>query len=146
MARAFASMSALVLLVVASVAGAQITTYAQVKAQKGVKLSPEEARMLVSGAKIHNRTTTGSTYSWDTKANGTLVASSDGRGVDSGRNNYGTATGTWQIDDRGRFCVKIAWQRGPENWCRSLYNVGGKFYAVSGTGDDAAAHELDIRH
>jgi hypothetical protein len=146
MTRAVASMSALGLLIAASVAGAQITAYAQVKAQKGVKLSAEEARMLISGAKIHNRTTTGSTHSWDTKADGTLVASSDGRGLDSGRNNYGSATGTWQIDDRGRLCVKIAWPRAPENWCRYVYNVGGKFYAVNGTSDDAVAHELNIRH
>ena len=58
----------------------------------------------------------------------------------------GGSTGTWRIDPKGAYCVNIDWPGTVENWCRRLYKVGDKYYAVKATAeDDTAAHELTIK-
>jgi hypothetical protein len=58
-----------------TVAAAQITTYADVKAKNGVQLSTAELKQLMPGAKVISRTQAGSTRTWENKPDGTLNAS-----------------------------------------------------------------------
>jgi hypothetical protein len=61
---------AIVSLGVCSLAGAQVTSLADVKAKNGVQLSAEELKQLMPGAKVIGRTQAGST--WRVADNGRL--------------------------------------------------------------------------
>jgi hypothetical protein len=126
-----------------SLAGAQVTTLADVKAKNGVQLSAEELKQLIPGAKVTSRTQAGSTRTWTNGADGTFVASSDGRGF-SGKTNYSTAAGTWRLADNGRLCVTIKWTLSAEDWCRLIFKVGDKYYGVGKLDDSAPASEFEI--
>jgi hypothetical protein len=134
---------AIVSLGLCSLAGAQITTLADVKAKNGVQLSAEELKQLLPGAKVVSRTQAGSTRTWTNGSDGTFVASSDGRGF-SGKTNYSTAAGTWRVADNGRLCMKINWNVTPEDWCRVMFKVGDKYYGVGRLDDNAPASEFEI--
>jgi hypothetical protein len=56
-----------------SLAGAQVTTLADVKAKNGVQLSAEELKQLMPGAKVVSRTQAGSTRRWENDPDGTLL-------------------------------------------------------------------------
>ena len=126
-----------------SLAGAQVTTLADVKAKNGVQLSAEELKQLMPGAKVVSRTQAGSTRLWTNNADGTFTASSDGRGSTANRNSYGTAAGTWRVSDNGRLCVTIQW-RAPEDWCRLVFKAGDKYYGVGRLEDNAPASEFEF--
>jgi hypothetical protein len=125
-------------------AGAQVSTYADVKAGKGAQLSAQELRELMPGAKVVSRTQAGSTRHWRNKPDGTFSATSDGRGVSGGRNAYATAEGTWQVTDNGRWCVKIPWPRAQDDWCRYMFKLGDRYYGVSALSDEAPASEFEF--
>jgi hypothetical protein len=127
-----------------SLAGAQITTLADVKAKNGVQLSAEELKQLMPGAKVVSRTPQGSTRSWTNNADGTFAASSDGRGFAGGKTIYSTGAGTWRVGENGRLCVKINWNVTPEDWCRVMFKVGDKYYGVGRLDDNAPASEFEI--
>jgi hypothetical protein len=126
-----------------SLAGAQVTSLADVKAKNGVQLSAEELKQLMPGAKVVSRTQAGSTRTWTNGADGTFVASTDGRGF-SGKTNYATAQGTWRVADNGRLCVKINWTVSADDWCRVMFKVGDKYYGVGRLDDNAPASEFEI--
>jgi len=123
---------------------AQITTYAGVKANGGVQLSGAELNDLMPGAKVASRTQQGSTRTWENKPNGTLNASTDGRGFAGGRNNYASAEGTWKVNESGRWCVNIKWPAAADDWCRIMFKVGNKYYGVSRLEDTALTMEFEI--
>jgi len=131
-------------LVVWSAAAADILVYADVKSNGGVQLSAAQLNELLPGAKVISKTQAGSTRTWQNKTDGTLSASTDGRGVSGGRNAYATGEGTWKVADDGRWCVKIGWPRNPDDWCRFMFKVGDKYYAVSRTEDSAQTMEFEI--
>jgi len=126
-------------------AAAQAATYAEVKARSGVRLSTADLKQLMPGAKVVSRTQAGSTRTWENKPDGTLTASSDGRGSFGGRNSYATANGTWRVTGEGRFCVTIKWPVNPDDWCRYMFKVGDKYYAVSRLDDTANTMEFEFR-
>jgi hypothetical protein len=127
-----------------SLAGAQITTLADVKAKNGVQLSGEELKQLMPGAKVVSHTPAGSTRRWTNNADGTFVASSDGRGFAGGKNIYSSGAGTWRVADNGRLCLSIKWNVTPEDWCRVMFKVGDKYYGVGRLDDNAPASEFEI--
>lgn len=135
---------AMLLLGSCPLAGAQVSTYADVRAGKGVQLSAQELRELLPGAKVISRTREGSTRHWQNKADGTFSATSDGRGVSGGRNAYASAEGTWQVTDNGRWCVKIPWPRAPDDWCRYMFKLGDKYYGVGTLSEEAPASEFEF--
>jgi hypothetical protein len=76
-------------------------------------------------------------------ADGTFVASSDGRGF-SGKTNYSIAAGTWRVADNGRLCVTIKWNVAADDWCRVMFKVGDKYYGVGSLDDNAPASEFEF--
>lgn len=137
-------MIALLALGLCAAAAAEITTYADVKANGGVQLTTVELNDLMPGAKVISRTQAGSTRTWQNKLDGTLSASSDGRGVTGGKNAYATGGGTWKISDNGRWCVKIDWPRNADDWCRVMFKVGDKYYGVWKLEDTGQTMEFEI--
>jgi hypothetical protein len=140
----FRAIAAALALGLCTCAAAQITSYADVKAKNGVRLSTADLKQLMPGAKVISRTEAGSTRTWENKPDGTLNASTDGRGVSGGRNAYAASPGTWQVTDGGRFCVKIPWPRSPDDWCFHMFKVGDKYYGVGKLDDSANANEFEF--
>lgn len=138
------SATALLALGFCTLAGAQVSSFADVKAKGGVQLGAADLKELMPGAKVISRTPTGSTRSWSNKPDGTFVASSDSRGFSTGRTVYVTASGTWRVSDEGRFCVKIQWTTIQEDWCRLMFKVGDKYYGVGKLDDTAQASEFEF--
>ena len=138
------SMLVMLMLALCPVASAQVPTLADIKAGNGVQLSAQELRDLMPGAKVVSRTLAGSTRHWQNKPDGTLSATTDGRGVSGGRNAYATAQGTWHVTDTGRWCVKIPWPRAQDDWCRFIFKLGDKYYGVGSLSDEAAASEYEF--
>jgi len=140
----FRSLLALLAFALSPPAGAQVSTLADVKAAKGVQLGAQELRDIMPGAKVVSRTQAGSTRRWQNKADGTFSATSDGRGQSGGRNTYASADGTWRVTEEGRLCVKIAWPRSPDDWCRYMFRLGDKYYGVGSLSDETPASEFEF--
>jgi hypothetical protein len=125
-------------------AGAEAPSFSQLKSEHPVRLTAPELQQLLPGAKVVNVTSNGSTRSWRNKPDGTLVASSDNRGINSGRSLPTSGDGSWHIDKRGRWCVSIQWMRSKDDWCRYMFKAGGKYYGYSQLEDNAVGHEYLI--
>jgi hypothetical protein len=95
------------------------------------------------GAKVVSHTNAGGTRNWENNANGTFVASSDGKGG-TGRARPGSGTGTWRVDDKGTYCVTIQWNMAPEEWCRYIFKTGDKFYGFGRLDDTAQSTEFEF--
>ena len=140
----FYAIAAAFFLGTSSLAGAQPTTFAEVKSKNGVQLSAAELRELMPGAKVVNRTPAGSTRHWENKPDGTFSASTDGRGFAGTRNAHASAPGTWRVTDNGRLCVKIQWTRPVDDWCKYIFKVGDKYYGVNRLDDNAQTMEFEF--
>ena len=138
------SIIAIISLGLCSLASAQVTTLADVKAKNGVQLSAEELKQLMPGAKVVSRTQAGSTRRWENKPDGTFSASTDGRGFAGTRNAYANAPGTWRVTENGRLCVTIKWTAAVDDWCRYMFKVGDKYYGVPRLDDNAPASEFEF--
>jgi hypothetical protein len=118
-------------------------------AQGATQLAKDELQALLPGAKVESKTAQGSTRFWENSADGSLVASSDGRGGNSSftAGAKSTARGTWQLSDNGTYCVLLEWKRTTEQWCRYIFKSGDKYFAVKSTVDQSTvAHELAFSH
>ncbi|HEX7271854.1 MAG TPA: hypothetical protein VF420_06870 [Casimicrobiaceae bacterium] len=138
---------ALVTLAAAGLAQADAVSLAEIKAHNGTPLSAEELQQLMPGAKVINRAPNGSTRSWTNNPNGSLVASSDSRGISStGSTRPHSAEGSWRIEN-GAYCVKLQWPTNEEQWCRRMYRVGDKYYGVPARAADDSARgwEFEFR-
>jgi Protein of unknown function (DUF995) len=142
------SSSALALFVVAPLAIAQMQSpsLTALKAMNAVQLSAEDLQQLIPSAKVVSYTSAGSTRRWTNKADGTLSASSDGRGSNGGRGYPSSAEGTWKLDGTGKWCVKIQWSGPRDDWCRYLFKADGKYYAYGSLQDDAPGSAFEISH
>ncbi len=107
-----------------------------IKAQGAKQLTVDEMRELLPGAKVKRMTKAGSTHCWENSADGTFVASSDGRG--STKQVPGRGKGNWHLADNGTYCVIIEWSIATDQWCRYLFKVGDKYYGASSVSNDAA--------
>ena len=139
---------AIALFIVAPLATAQMEApnFTELKAKNPVQLSAEDLQQLIPGAQVVSYTNAGSTRRWTNKADGTLSASSDGRGITGGRGRASSAQGTWTLDGKGKWCVKIAWTGALDDWCRYLFKADGKYYAYGRLQDDAPGSTFEISH
>jgi hypothetical protein len=134
-----------VLFAVCGVAQAQVLTLADVKAQNAVQLSADDLRQLIPSAKVVSHTNAGSTRRWENASDGTMVASSDRKGVSAGRTYMTSGSGTWRVADNGTYCVTIKWSaRSTEEWCRHIFKDGDKYYGFGKLEDTAHANEFEF--
>lgn len=130
---------------VCAVAAGQVAPLSDVKAKGGVQLTADELKQLMPGAKVVNMTAAGSTRRWTNNLDGTLVASTDGRGFTGGKSAPGSGEGTWRLADNGTYCVNIKWPvMQPEQWCSYMFKAGDKYYAARKLDDSALAGEFAI--
>ena len=129
---------------ISSAVAAQALTLADVKGKNAVQLSADELKQLMPGAKVVSLTNAGSTRSWENNANGTIVASSDGKAGNSGRARPGSGNGTWRVDDKGTYCVTIQWNMAAEEWCRYIFKAGDKYYGFGRLEDTARSTEFEF--
>jgi hypothetical protein len=123
---------------------AQTLTLGEVKAKNGVQLSAEDLKQLLPGAKVMSHTVDGTIRRLENNPNGTLVASSDAAGASGGRGYRVSGSGTWKIDDRGRFCVDIKWNIRTEDVCRFIFKADGKYFGTGRLEDSAPMGEFEF--
>lgn len=94
--------------------------------QGGAKMSKEELQQLhAGGVTMKGTLNNGTPYSQQNKADGTV-------GGVGGNNNEFTLSGTWKIDDTGKYCHDIASSGGIKaNSCNSVYKAGGKYFVTT---------------
>lgn len=137
---------ALAALGVAGLAHADTLSLADIKARNAVALSAEELQQLLPNAQVVSLAPNGSTRLWKNDPSGTLVASSDTRGVNStGSTRPSSGDGSWRIENNA-YCVTIQWRMNQEQWCRRIYKLDGKYYGVPGRADESArAWEFEFK-
>jgi hypothetical protein len=107
--------------------------------EAGVKLSKDELLQLMPGQKVMHVSKAGNTRHWTNEADGSLFASWAPIITGSGKFG-GSAKGTWNISEDGRYCVKIDWQRSPEKWCRFIFRTGSD-YTMAASDDPTVERE-----
>jgi hypothetical protein len=146
--RGTALVLAIAFLAAASPAPAQDSSAARlgdILAKGARPLSAEEVNALVPGAKVRSIGAGGAVRTWTNESGGKLIAQSD----DPTQRHLGAkhpqGPGTWRVDD-GKYCVSIEWPLRSEQWCRLLFRLGDKHYAVKSADDpQAVALEFDFR-
>jgi hypothetical protein len=114
---------------------------------KGAKqLSVAEVQEIVPGAKVTSVSVKGVTRRWSNDADGKFVASGFDPTTTTPKMRSFQGTGTWRIGDNGKYCVTVEWPRTTEQWCRPLFKLDDKYYAVKSADDENAdAYELEFR-
>jgi hypothetical protein len=129
-------------LLVCTFASGEGLTLADVKAKNAVQLSADELKQLLPGAKVANQIPSGSTRRWENRPDGGLAASGDGRGLPTPRVFSGS--GTWNVDAKAAYCVRIQWPTQTEDWCRYIFKAGDKYYTFLTLDDSARAWEFEV--
>jgi hypothetical protein len=128
---------------VAQVAWCQ-TTLGELQQKGAVKLSAQDMRSVVAGAKVTNMTANGNVQTWEDEEGGKFVARSSNASTAGGRSTQGT--GTWQVEDAGRYCVEITWPMSKEKWCRFLFKSGDKYFAsASDRKPESRLYQIEFR-
>lgn len=107
-----------------------------------VKMSKKELVAFLPGTHCSRVTKAGSLHRWTNEPEGKFVASTSNKkyGSPLGVNNV-TGSGTWKINDAGKYCVSIDWKREPESWCSFvLKNKDGEYFL----GVEDKAHRIEF--
>jgi len=114
---------------------------------KGAKqLSVAEVQETVPGAKVTSVSASGVTRRWANDADGKFIASGFDPTTTTPRMRSFQGSGSWRIGENGKYCVTVEWPRATEQWCRVLFKLDDKYYAVKSADDENAdAHELEFR-
>ena len=100
------------------------------------KLAGDELRQLLTGSKVQNKTSTGSTRRWENNPDGKFVASTDSLGYQGSTTaRPSSGRGSWHISPLDQYCVTIEWRTTAENWCYFVFKSGDKFYGTTRQGD-----------
>ena len=84
------------------------------------KVSGDELRTLVTGAKVHHVSSFGSERRWTNEPDGTLVASTSNKKYGGAMSASVSSPGKWSINDAGKYCIEIDWKRELEKWCATI--------------------------
>jgi hypothetical protein len=99
----------------------------------GRHLTAEETKKLFSNAKMTGLMGQGYRIDFDMKADGTF----EGYAYPPGGSVK--VWGKWNVSDSGAYCQQLQYARGePNNFCNSLYVVGGKYF-IAGAGKNPQA-------
>lgn len=105
-------------------------------AQDGaVKMTREELLAFLPGTKVTHISQAGSERRWTNEPDGSLYANSNNKlyGSPTGSRIVGQS-GTWKVNDEGKYCIDIDWKRASENWCA---------YVIKGEGDTYYLNSVD---
>ena len=116
---------------------AQELTLADLK--EPTRLTGDELRQLLTGAKVTHKTRHWSTRHWSNNTDGKFTASTDSRGYKGRPTAYQTTgAGSWHISPLDQYCVTIDWRAEDEKWCVFIFKSGDKFYGVGRPKDPAS--------
>ena len=106
------------------------TNVGELAAAGGVRLTKDDLQQLhAGGVTMKGVISNGSPYSQLNKADGTI-------GGTAGNNGQFTLSGTWRIDDAGKYCHDVAASGGLKfNGCVVMWKAGSRYFASA---DDAA--------
>jgi hypothetical protein len=94
-----------------------------------VKMTRAELQSFLPGTNVTHKNKGGSLRRWTNEADGTLVASTNNKAYGGA---YGSssdsATGTWMVDEKGKYFINIDWKRVEEKWCSSILKAGDSYY------------------
>ena len=100
--------------------------------EAATKVTGDELRTLVTGAKVHHVNRFRSERRWTNEPDGTLVASSSNKKYGSAMTGSASSPGKWSINDAGKYCIDIDWRREAEKWCAFIVKAAdGTFYLNS---------------
>ena len=103
------------------IAGVAVVASFQAGADEvATKVSGDELRTLVTGAKVHHVSSFGSERRWTNEPDGTLVASSSNKKYGGAMSAAASSPGKWSINDAGKYCIEIDWKRELEKWCATI--------------------------
>jgi hypothetical protein len=103
------------------------------------KLSGDELRQVLTGAKVRHMTRYGSTRYWSNNPDGKFMASGTAQGYKGRQTTYpASGVGTWHISPLDQYCVTIEWKAVSENWCLFVYKSGDRFYGSPRQNDPSA--------
>ncbi len=114
---------------------AEEMTLSAVKAAGGKELAGEELKALLPG-KTGRRSVDRYDLNWLHDADGKLRASSVEK---TGRMVAWNYPGTWRVSDDGKYCLRIEWYSGTEQWCRFIAKLGDDYLAFDSRADDAVS-------
>ena len=113
--------------VFATSALAQPMTLAEVHGTGAQALSADEAKALVTGAKVELTLVNGSLRIWTNSADGKLTVS---RNI--GAFERRSAQGTWSVEADGSYCLSFDWgSQDKDSWCRLVYKVEDRYYSFA---------------
>jgi len=84
------------------------------------KVTGDQLRTLVTGAKVHHTNSFGSERRWVDEPDGTLVASTSNKKYGGAMSASSTSSGKWFINDADKYCIEIDWKRELEKWCATI--------------------------
>jgi hypothetical protein len=103
------------------------------------KITGDELRQVLTGAKITSKTRHGSTRHWTNNADGKFTASTDSRGFQGAPTAYQTTgAGSWHVSANDQYCVYIDWRRVDEKWCVFILKADGKYYGAARPNDPSS--------
>ena len=112
---------------IAAPAIAQPMTFAEVQGTGAQALSADEAKALISGAKVELTLVNGSLRIWTNAIDGKFAAS---RNI--GAFERRSAQGTWSVEADGTYCLAFDWgSQDKDNWCRLVYKVEDRYYSFA---------------
>lgn len=100
--------------------------------ESATKMSREELLAFLPETRVTHVSKTGSTRVWTNAKDGSLLASSDNKKYGSVMGTgAASSTGTWMVNDEGKYCVHIDWKRESEKWCASILKATDGYYLNS---------------
>ncbi len=98
-----------------------------------VALDKEEAQKALTGKSI--------TYASSTSGSIVIFFAADGRMTLKVTNNPRSSSGTWSIDDEGRFCIKVT-SGTASGGCRHLFKTDTGYALKTGSGEFVPVERL----
>ncbi len=98
--------------------------------EEGTRLSRDELLAFLPNAEVTSYSKAGSVRRWKNEPDGKFVASTDNKkyGGPMG-NSSATAAGTREVNEQGKYCIRIDWKREAEDWCAYIVMAAdGNYY------------------
>jgi hypothetical protein len=121
---------------------AEEPTLGALKAQGVEPLSKDEVMALLSGARLTRQLERGELHI-NTLKDGSINADYQAISRNTGQlRGYGS----WKINDDGKYCVEIKWNRAFDNvsGCRRMYKVREDYYSAASDSDDEKLYHYKI--
>jgi hypothetical protein len=98
--------------------------------EAATKVTGDELRTLVTGAKVVHVNSSGSVRRWTNEPDGGLQASTTSTKYGSAMSRGDSSPGKWSINSDGKFCLDIDWSREAEKWCAFIVKAADGDYHI----------------